>query len=243
MINHNGHICIKTGKPLDDIRTCLTCIYYKKGKCSPPGHDILRQTENGYELYYPLLKVVRRVANFLGISTNDVIKILEKKYGIKIGRTTLLKYHKIGLLNQVQKIGRGRAKGVYSLWENETPLKFHLIDHLKRRGISLEEFRKFQDIAQLKKPQELKKYEAGPLSAIAYGDDEPTALDIIKFFMVIAILAAIKLKVEKPSKYDPKVIIDENDLDKSRIEIILVKEAPGKKVVFTKKGCRIVNVA
>jgi len=241
MYNHNGANCTKLGKSINTI-TCLNCILYKRDKCTPPGHDILRQTEYGYEIYYPLYKTLRKVANLLGITTKDLISILEKKYEIKIGRTTLLKYHKIGLLNQVQKISRGRAMGVYSLWENDTPQKFRLIDNLKRKGVTLEQFKKYEDIAQLKNPQELRKYKFGPASAFAYGDDETTALDIIKFFMVIAGLAALKLKLEKPSKYEPKVII-EDDPAKSRIEIVLINEAPDKKVVFTSEGTRIENIA
>ena len=243
MYNYNSQYCIKTGKPIADTITCLRCIRYKKGECSPPGHDILRQTENGYELYYPIQRVIKGVANSLAISTKKVIEALEKKYGIKIARTTLLKYQKMGLFKKAVKISRGKAKGVYSSWEDETPLKFYFINRLKNKGITLNEFKKYQDIVQIRKPQELKKYAGGPLILIAYADDVETRIDIKKFFTVLAHLAAVKLKVENPSQYNPKVVLDENDLDKSSIEVILVKEAPDKKVVFTKDGAKVVNIA
>ena len=243
MINYNSPNCIKTGKPIADAITCLRCILYKKGLCSPLEHNIYRQTGNGYELYYPIQKIIREVANFLGITTKEVIEILEKKHGLKTARTTLLKYQKIGLLNQVEKIGRGKAKGVYSTWDDETPIKFYFINHLKNKGITLHEFKKYQDIAQIKKPQELKKYKFGPASILAYSDDFETRVDIMKFFTVLANLAAVKLKVENPSNYDPKVIIDENDLNNSRIEVTLKNEAPGKKVIFTKDGTKVESIA
>ena len=148
----------------------------------------------------------------------------------------------MGLLNQGQKIGRGRAKGVFSWWEVGTPLKFYFINRLKNKGITLKEFKKYQDIAQIKKPQELKKYKFGPASILAYADDFETGVDIMKFFTVLANLAAVKLKVKNPSNYDPKIIINENDLDKSSIEVILVKEAPDKKVVFTKDGTKVESI-
>ena len=243
MKNYNCPNCIKTGKPIADAIICLRCDLHRKGQCSPIENDLYRQTGNGYELYYPIQKIIRKVASYLGISTKDVIEILEKRYKLKIGRTTILKYQKMGLLNQVEKIGRGKAKGVYSIWDDETPLKFYFINHLKNKGITLNEFKKYQDIVQIKKPQELKKYRFGPASVLAYADDFGTRIDIMKFFTVLANLAAVKLKVTNPSSYDPKIILDEKNLNNSRIEVTLINEVPDKKVIFTKDGAKVESKA
>ena len=76
MNNYNCPNCIKTGKPIADAIICLRCDQYRKGLCSPIENDLYRQTGNGYELYYPIQNIIRKVASYLGISTKDVIEIL-----------------------------------------------------------------------------------------------------------------------------------------------------------------------
>lgn len=242
MNNHNCPNCIQTGKPIADAVICLRCVLYKKGLCSPIENDLYRQIGNGYELYYPIGKIIRKVASYLGITTQEVIKVLRERYKIQTGRTTLLKYQKMGLLNQSEKIGRGKSKGVFSYWDDETPLMLYYINIFKHVGFKLSEVKKIHDILQIKNPQELKKYVGGPLSAIAYGGD-PTSIEIMKFFMITASFAAAKLRIEVPTNYDSKIIIDENNLDNSRIEITFINESPDKKVVFFKDGTRIENIA
>ncbi len=240
MINHNRYKCSKN--PTGNYNACLSCWEYKKGRCSPIELELFRQTDTGYEIYYPHQKLFREVAKFLGISTKEILERLSNNYGLNIERTTLLKYHKMGLLEQEQKIGRGKSKGVVSMWSKDTDRKFYFINKLKDKGIRLEEFKKYQDILDLKYPEILKKYRGFPLNVMVLDDADDVA-DVVKFFTVAATLAAVTLKIDSPSNYGSEVIIDEDDISKSKIEITLVKEVRDKKVVFSKEGVKVIEAA
>jgi len=238
MYNHNKYKCVKKGNPLDPA-TYLSCPSYST--CEELELNLFRQKENGeLELYYPLKKIVKGVANYLSISTKDLIERLKEKHGLSIGRTTILKYHKMGLLDLKEKIGMGRAKGVVSFWKNSTILKAFFINLLKDKGIKLAEFKKYQDIAQIKRPKELKKYAGGPFKVMAE-EDLKTRVDIMKFYTVVGYLAAVELKISKPSNYNAKIKIDEKNLNNSKIEVTLIKEAPHKKVIFSQSGTSVLG--
>ena len=178
----------------------------------------------------------------MGITTKEVLKMLNEKYGLSINRTTLLKYHKMGIIDQEKKIGQGRARGVIVLWDDRTPLKCYFINLLKEKGITLRQFKKYSNLAQIKSPFELNRYTGGPLRVIA-AEDFKERVDIMKFYTVTGYLAATELNLESPSKYDTKVIVDKNNLKKSRIEVTLTQETPDKKVIFTEKGVEVVSIA
>jgi hypothetical protein len=171
----------------------------------------------------------------MGTTTKEVLKILKEKYGLIINRTTLLKYHKMGIIDQEEKRGLGRAKGVIVIWNDKTALKCYLINLLKEKGITLNQFKKYNNLAQIKNPSELHKYIGGPLRAIA-AENFSERVDIMKFYTVIGYLAAVELNVGSPSKYNTEVLMDKENLKNSKIEVILPENAPGKKVVFTETG-------
>ena len=178
----------------------------------------------------------------MGATTKEVLKILKEKYGLSIDRTTILKYHKMGIIDQEKKIGQGRAKGVIVIWNDKTPLKCYFINLLKEKGITLNQFKKYNNLTRIKNPFELHRYTGGPLRVIA-SEDFNERVDIMKFYTVIGYLAAVQLNVESPSKYDAKVLMDKENPKKSKIEVILPENAPGKKVVFTEAGVVVENIA
>ncbi len=178
----------------------------------------------------------------MGITTKEVLKILKEKYRLSINRTTLLKYHKMGIIDQEEKIGLGRAKGVIVTWNDKTALKCYFINLLKEKGITLDQFKKYSNLAQIKNPFELHRYEGGPFRAIA-AEDFTERVDIMKFYTIMGYLAAIELNVQSPSKYDTKVLMNEENLEKSKIEVILTEDVPDKKVVFTETGAIVENMS
>lgn len=238
MKKYNKYKCSKN--PKGNLNACLGCWEYKKGLCNPVELNILRQTDTGYELYYPLQKLLRKVVRVLCISTKEVLEELKRKYKIKIARPTLLKYHKMGLINQNEKIGRGKSKGVVTTWPKNTARKFNSIFNLKDKGIKLEEFKKYQDILAIKYPELLLKYRGFPLNVMILGKSSDAA-DIIKFFTVAATIAAVELDIGNPSNYGSKVIIDEVDAKKSKVEITFINEANAKRVVFSKEGAKVIE--
>jgi len=177
----------------------------------------------------------------MGKTTKEVLEILKKEYGLNINRTTILKYHKMGIINQEEKKGLGRAKGVIVIWNDKTALKCYFINLLKEKGITLDQFKKYSDLAQIKNPFELHRYEGGPFRALA-AEDFTERVDIMKFYTIMGYLAAVELNVQSPSKYDTKVLIDEENLEKSKIEVILTEDASDKKVVFTETGAIVENM-
>ena len=240
MYNYNKYKCIQKGNPLEPV-TCWSCPNYSR--CSELELNLFRQRDDGsIGLYYDVEKIIGKVAHYLGVSTKEVIFALKKKHSLDFGRTTILKYHKMGLIDLDKKIGKGRAKGVESFWKNNTTLKISFINLLKTKGIKLAEFRKYQDLVNIKQPKKLSRYISG-IGGVMFEEDLLLRIDMMKFFTVAAYLAAVELKIGKPSNYDPRVIYNEDNPDDSTVEVILEKEAPGKKVVFTKNGAKILDVA
>jgi len=240
MYNNNKYKCVIKGNPLEAI-TCLSCSHYTR--CPELALNLFRQRGDGnIGLHYDVEKIIRKVAHFLGVSTKEVILVLKKKHGLSIGRTTILKYHKMGLLDLDQKIGKGRAKGVESFWKNNTTQKILIINLLKSKGIKLKEFKKYQDIVNIKEPNKLAAYAPG-VGGVMFEEDLAIRIDMMKFYTVVGYLAALELKIPKPSNYDPTVNYNKDNPGESTIEVIFTKETPKKRIVFTKNGAKVLDVA
>ena len=238
--SYNKYKCTQKGNPLEPV-TCWSCPNYSR--CPELELNLFRQREDGsIGLHYDIEKIIWKVAKYLGISTKEVIEVLKKKHNLGIGRTTILKYHKMGLLDLEQKIGKGRAKGVESFWKNNTILKVLFINILKSKGIKLKEFKKYQDIVNIKEPTKLAKYASG-IGGVMFEEDLAIRIDMMKFHTVVGYLAAVELKIAKPSNYDPTVIYNKENPDDSTIEVSFTKETQKKRVVFTKNGAKVLDVA
>ena len=109
--------------------------------------EILRQdNKGGYEPAYPLLKLMERVRKICMLSTMEVLQFLEDKYRVKIARTSIFDYEKLGMLSKVEKVGHGDRKGVKTYWETNTPLKIRYMIKLKEMGLTIKEMAEFNDI-------------------------------------------------------------------------------------------------
>ena len=127
--------------------TCITCKYYRRGQCTSPDMEILRQdNKGGYELTYPLMVLIERVRKICMLSTMEVLQFLEDKYRVKIARTSIFDYEKLGMLSKVEKVGHGDRKGVKTYWETKTPLKIRYMIRLKEMGLTIKEMAEFNDI-------------------------------------------------------------------------------------------------
>ena len=239
MYNENRLLCSKKDFFFNPV-TCCDCQDFLDGKCGPEILNWIINACDGYRVEYTILKKVREIVKYMGITSKNVLDILSQKYGLSLDRTTLIKYRKMGIIDQEKKIGQGRAKGVIVLWNDNTPIKCYFINLLKEKGITLNQLKKYSDLAQIKSPYELHNYTGGPLRAIT-AETFKERVDIMKFYTVMGYLAAAELKVESPSNYDTKILIDKDNLNQSKIEVILVKEAPDKIVVFSKSGTNVVN--
>lgn len=125
-----GRLCIERQKPTQK-NSCINCFLYRKNKC--PGDlevDLLRQTEKGYELYYPLQQLLKDLGLFM-LSTEELLKKLEDENNLKIDRTLLFKYANYGFIEKVKKTSAGKSQGVKTYWKDNSADKINCIRFFK----------------------------------------------------------------------------------------------------------------
>ena len=151
--------CLNKREKLSDKNSCCNCLLYKNNECDGALEiNLFRQDNNGgYELYQPLQELINKIARYLPmISTNKVLEVLTEKYDLKIDRTLLFKYHQKGLLEKKQKICKGRAGGVKTYWNNNTPEIYKIIKYLMEKfEYKLEKIKTYFEFIDMKRPDEL----------------------------------------------------------------------------------------
>jgi Zn-finger protein len=125
-----GSLCIERQKSTQ-INSCINCRLYRKNKCQGDIEvDLLRQKNNGYELYYPLQEILKDLGLFM-LSTEELLKKLAEEKSIKMDRTLLFKYAKYGFIEKEKKTSEGKGKGVKTYWKDSSADKIEFIREFK----------------------------------------------------------------------------------------------------------------
>lgn len=232
-----------------DLSSCVLCSFYRRGICAAPEVNILRQTgSGGYELYYPLKKLLESVVKSYMLSTIEVIKELARKYRLDIARTSIFDYEKLGILEKVKKVGHGDRKGVKTYWKAKTPLKIYYMAKLKEMGLTLKEMARFHDMLYNLK-DELKYFsmyvddkDAGVIWPV-YNEVDPVKLS--KFNTFLLFMGAFEASIENYNfQYRggiPKIEISEEDPRNNSVSLSYLEENFDRHyiVLFTKEGVKV----
>ncbi len=181
--------CFNKREKLSDKNSCCNCTLYKNNECDGDLEiNLYRQDNNGgYELYQPLQELINKIARCLPvINTKKVLEILTENYDLKIDRTLIFKYHKKGLLEKEQKICKGRAGGVKTYWNDNTPGKVFVIKELLKQNFKLAEISKYREMIY-KEP--LKNFQA-------IINNPAKSLEIAKLYAVAAFFAAAEAGID-----------------------------------------------
>ncbi|MDD5601322.1 MAG: hypothetical protein PHC87_06205 [Actinomycetota bacterium] len=209
--------------------------------------DLQRQTENGYELSYPLQQLINKIGGFLMISTTDILKFLFQEYNLKIDQSLLFKYEKMGLVEKEQKINYGKAGGVKTYWKNSAKYLPYYIKQLLA-FCTLQEISEFRNLLynfdELKITEifTIKEVEKFQKVIIAYGCSE---LDFGYGFELKAVngkmyIPLVYVKKEKVITEIHLKLVEVNEYGRS-----IGKPAKDikayKEVIFSKKGIKVIN--